>query len=130
MAPRNAADFGIVSDDGDRIRARRERLGVDKRHLAAEAGISRETLAAIEGGQGFRRTSLTKIERVLDKLEEEAGMTETKQAPSEPAAEPQLVTIRLPSGAGADIVVSGPVGSIDKLRETAEALLRASREAD
>ena len=130
MAARNAADFGSVSDDGDRIRARRERLGVDKRHLAAEAGISRETLAAIEGGKGFRRTSLTRIERVLDKLEEEAGVT-TEQQPSEPqSAEPQLVTIRLPSGGGADIVVSGPVGSIDKLRETAEALLRASREAD
>lgn len=120
MAARNTANSSDVSDDGDRIRARRERLGVDKRHLAAEAGISRETLAAIEGGQGFRRTSLTKIERVLDRLEEEAGMTEQPPAPTNA---PRMVVVRIKSEHG-EVVVEGPVEDIATLRAEALALLR------
>lgn len=99
---------GDVSDEGDRIRARRERLGLDKRHLAADAGISRETLAAIEGGQGFRRTSLTKIERVLDKLEAMAGLDAPPAAPASDQGSSSMVTFRLGKLTGdVDVVVEG-----------------------
>ena len=130
MARQDTAQSGPVSDEGDNVRRRRERLGMSKGELADAAGVNRDTLAAIESGEGFRRVSLTKIERALLTAEQEAGLDAPPRSEQPQAEQPQLVTIRLPSGGGADIVVSGPVGSIDKLRETAEALLRASREAD
>ena len=54
-----------VSEEGDRVRARRERLGMSKSDLAAEAKVNRNTLAAIEAGESFNRTTLAKIERAL-----------------------------------------------------------------
>jgi len=124
MAARITAQSGGVSDDGERVKARRERLGLDKLHLAEQAGVSRETLAAIENGQGFRRSTLTKIERVLDALEEEAGIG-FPPARHEPS-EPHIVTIRGTRGGDVDVVVSGPIDDIDKLAETVERQLLAT----
>jgi len=67
-------DFDVPGADGERVQARRERLGLDKGRLASDAGVSRDTLAAIERGHGFRRSSLTKIERVLEGYEVESGL--------------------------------------------------------
>lgn len=128
MARQDRADFGNVSDDGDRVRARRERLGLDKLHLAQEAGISRETLAAIEDGKGFRRSSLTKIERVLEALEAEAGMDAQPANTAAQPGDPHVVTIRGTRGGDIDVVVSGPIEDIDKLAATVERLLRTSEE--
>jgi len=125
VAARNTADFAGVSDDGDRVRRRRERLGIDKLHLAKEAGVSRETLAAVERGEGFRRSTLTKIERVLTALEEEAGFGTSPPAELG-AGEPHMVTIRGTRAGDVDVVVSGPIDDIDKLAATVERLLLAT----
>ena len=128
MAREKRADSGPVSSEGDIVRRRRERLGMHKGELAEAAGVNRDTLAAIEAGEGFRRVSLTKIERALDAAEQEAGIgtppLETP-APSEPAT-PHVVTIRSSRG-DIDVVVSGPIEDIDKLAATVERLLRSER---
>src|SRR4051812_32615836 len=62
MARALARDCDELGDDGARVKARRERLALDKSRLASEAGVSRLTLAANENGQGFRHSSLAKIE--------------------------------------------------------------------
>src|SRR5689334_10955415 len=134
MAARNRAHSSLVTgDEGNHVRLRRERLGMDKSQLAREAGVSRETLAAIERGEGFRRSTLTKIEHALDEAEKEAGL-EAAPLPAPPAAQsgsatsdPHVVTIRGTRGGDIDVVVSGPIGDIDKLAETVERLLRSTR---
>jgi transcriptional regulator with XRE-family HTH domain len=62
-----------VTTEGDEVRARRARLGIDVKPLAELAGVNRDTLAAIEAGQGFRTSSLGKIKRALEQLEEAAS---------------------------------------------------------
>jgi len=96
-----------------------------KNELADAAGVSRDTLAAIESGQGFRRASLTKIERALDAAEEEAGITAPPPMRQEPQdAAGRVVVIRLPTPGGGQIVVEGPVGDLDALEAAARRLLR------
>jgi transcriptional regulator with XRE-family HTH domain len=75
-----------MTDAGQAVRARQEHLGLSMVALAEAAGISRDTLSEIEHGQGFRRSSLTKIERVLNDAEEEAGFIASLPtvAPDEP----------------------------------------------
>lgn len=127
MARVHTAGLGSVSDDGDRVRARRERLGMAKNELADMAGVSRDTLAAIEAGEGFRRTSLTKIERALDSIEQEVGIDAPPIAvPAPGASGPHVVTIRGTRGGDVDVVVSGSIDDIDKLAATVERLLLAT----
>jgi len=128
MAREKRADSGAVSTEGDSVRRRREHLGMHKNELADAAGVSRDTLAAIEAGEGFRRVSLTKIERALDAAEEEAGLGTPPPRHPEPRdpREPHMVTIRGTRGGDIDVVVSGPIDDIDKLAETVERLLLAT----
>jgi transcriptional regulator with XRE-family HTH domain len=59
---------------GAAIKARRERLTWGRRALAERAGISRETLAKVEGDvEGTRPETYGKVERALDEIAEEIG---------------------------------------------------------
>ena len=126
VAREKRADSVPVSSEGDAVRRRREHLGMHKNELADAAGVSRDTLAAIEAGEGFRRVSLTKIERALDAAEEEAGIGAPPPPPQPRAGEPHMVTIRGTRGGDVDVVVSGPIDDIDKLAATVERLLLAT----
>jgi len=125
VAREKRADSVPVSSEGDAVRRRREHLGMHKNELADAAGVSRDTRAAIEAGEGFRRVSLTKIERALDAAEEEAGIG-APPPPQPRAGEPHMVTIRGTRGGDVDVVVSGPIDDIDKLAATVERLLLAT----
>jgi transcriptional regulator with XRE-family HTH domain len=117
-----------VTTEGDEVRARRERLGMHKGELAESAGVNRDTLAAIEAGEGFRRVSLTKIERALDVAEAEAGI-DTPPPAAAPSDQPgpRMVSFRIGGLVGdVNVVVEGPIDDIDKLRETVELLLHAA----
>lgn len=59
--------------------------------LAEEAGVSRHTVAAIERGEGFTRSSLTKIMRALDAVEVEQG----KDAPPPGPLPDDLITVEV-----------------------------------
>lgn len=65
--------LGDMSHEGESVKTRRERLGLDKKELAELAGVNRNTLAALEAGESFNRSTLTKVERALQELEDEAG---------------------------------------------------------
>lgn len=100
-----------MGEDAERLRARRERLGMSQAELAREAGINRDTVAAIERGQGFRRSSLTKLEKALDAVEEEVGI-DVPPRPKESlvefevriAGEPEITVIARGEGAQDEIV--------------------------
>lgn len=117
-----------MSDEGQRVRERRERLGVDKKELAAEAGVNRNTLAAIEAGESFNRTSLAKIERALDALELEAGVH--APPPGQQDSSPRLATFDVSGEGGFHIVVSGPVEDADILKRQVVDIIKAMRTED
>lgn len=116
MAREVRADSSPVSDEGDAVKRRRERLGWNIGELADAAGVNRDTVSAIEAGEGFRRSSLTKIENALQSAEDEAGIS----APPAPAA--GLVEIEVD---GDRIVVRGPVTDPDLVVDMVARLLAA-----
>lgn len=112
-----------MSNEGARVRERRERLGLDKKGLAAEAKVNRNTIAAIESGESFNRTSLAKIERALDSLEMEAGFD---APPAKVAADEQdLVEFRVEGVLGVQaVVVKGPVKDVREFEGSIARILR------
>lgn len=121
MAREKRAHLPDMSDEGDRVRERRERLGIDKKRLAAEAGISRETLAAIEDGKSFRRSTLAKIEAALTAAELEAGITA-------PSTSTDAGLLEFEGIVGEDrVIVRGPVTDQAQLVASLTALIQALR---
>lgn len=110
-----------MEGDAARITARRERLGMKKAELAREAKISRTTLGALEGGEGFQRSTLAKVERVLQRLEEEAGI----DAPPLPDKDADLVTVEVQLQDGRIIrVVTKSSVNAERVAEQVVALLQ------
>lgn len=126
MGRRDLAESGVMSDDGERVKSRRERLGMDKKELAEQAGVDRATLTAIEDGKGFRRSSLAKLELALASAEEELGI---HVPPVSRPGELIRFEVTLPEG-GATVVVSGPVGDISELTEAVRKLTREREDND
>lgn len=123
MARLGREHLGDMSDEGQRVKERRERLGMDKKELATEAGVNRNTLAAIESGESFNRTSLAKIERALERLELEAGLdTPTARVPPEGQ---DLVEFRVEGVLGVQaVVVRGPVRDVREFEGSIARILR------
>lgn len=99
---KRAEQSGVMRDDADRLRARMERLGISDSELGRLAGVNRDTIAAIKKGQGFRRSSLTKLEKALDGLEREAGYDAPRVETTEfefrlgPGEDPMVIVVRGP----------------------------------
>lgn len=91
-----------------------------KVELAREAKVARTTLNALERGEGVQRSTLTKIERALDRLEEEAGIG----APP-PTAVADLVTleVQLPDGRIVRVVTNSSADA-NRVAEQVAALLQ------
>ncbi len=104
MARTDAGNSPFMGKDAERLRARMDRLGISDVELSRESGVDRGTISAIKRGQGFRRSTLARIENKLEELEHEAGL----DAP--PPDEEQVIEIQmqLPGEASATIVVRGP----------------------
>lgn len=123
MARLGKEHLGDMSTEGDRVRERRERLGIDKKELAEAAGVNRNTLAAIERGESFNRTSLAKIERALDRLDIEAGLDAPPVRTS--AADQDLVEFRVEGVLGVSaVVVRGPVRDVREFEGSIARILR------
>ena len=118
-----------MSNEGSRVRERRERLGVDKKSLAEQAGVNRNTLAAIESGESFNRTSLAKIERVLAELEHEAGL-DAPAAVSESSGGGDLIEFDITGDFGVHLVVKGPVHDAEVLKRQVVDIIREIRKQD
>ena len=114
---------GVMDTEGQRVRARRKWLGMTQDELAEEAHVNRDTLGAIEGGKGFRRSSLTKIEVALDRLEEASG----KDAPLvvSDLTRDRLVEFRVEGVPGVDaVVVKGPIEDVATFEASIARILR------
>ena len=115
------AELAGVNRDarGRAIKTRRFRHGIKSvRQLAIQSGVSREAATAAEEGQASELT-YERLEAWLDTLEEEAG------ADVKPAKGPRMVTISGARG-DVDVVVSGPISDLDALADVVERLLRSA----
>ena len=71
-----ATASGTISDvtdsnDPDNVRERRERIGVSQRGLAAEAGVSENTVASVERGKTAHKRGV--VLAALERLEARGG---------------------------------------------------------
>lgn len=105
MARKSAEDSGVMGHDAERVSARMERLGITDVELAREAKMDRGTIAAIKRGQGFRRSSLAKLERTLDALEHETGLDPLPEQAAEQMVE---VEVRIAGQPDATVILRGP----------------------
>lgn len=117
MARLGAEHLGGMSDEGDVIKARRERLGLSGLELARETEahgrkVNRNTIASLEAGKSFNRTTLARLQKVLDELEAESGLPpiDQEERPAEkPPVTPERVTIHLKNDLG-EVWYEGPAG--------------------
>lgn len=121
-------ESGHVPQTGKQITERREALHMTMAQLAEEAGVDPDTLSSWEHEvRRPRSTTVAAVMKALSRIEAEAGPLHV--APSRDT-DPHVVTIRGTRGGDIDVVVSGPIGDIDKLAETVERLLRSTRGSD
>lgn len=120
------ATFAVVNEDdrasaGQRIRERREALGLNVADLAERTGLHRTTHYRIEEGAG-KTSTLRQVERCLDELEHEMGMDQPSVVGQvRPIGDPEagLVTFDVKGPAsGFSVVLKGPVTDIEKLEAT------------
>jgi len=125
VARKEGADLPDMDTEGSQVRARRERLGMGIKDLAAEAGVSRDTLSDLESGtKDFRQATLFKVQRALDDLEREAGIDAPPQGEG-PTTNPTLVRFEVKGVYGAEaLVVEGPIENIAELEEAVDRIMR------
>lgn len=126
------SDSLSVSDAGDRVQMRRERLGATQEDVAEYAGVNRDTVRAVERGESSAK-SRRLVTDALTRMEEEAGLDlvgeEThplvrRVAPVEGA--PQLIRIEVPTlHEGKAIVIEGtPDVDPEVLAAAVDAIMR------
>jgi transcriptional regulator with XRE-family HTH domain len=120
LARKKAEQSGGMEEDAERVRARRVRLGIPQAELAREARVSRTTLRAIEGGEGFQRSTLAKIERTLDELEHEAGLDVPPRRDEEDLL---TIEVQLPDGRLARVITKGTAPP-ERVADQVAAILR------
>lgn len=95
-----------MRDDGASVQRRRLALGMDRKALAAAAGVDRGTLSRLEDDPTYRQRikspTLRAILSTLERVEEENGITELEGSL-------MTVTLNLPGG-GRAIVKGDPDG--------------------
>lgn len=118
----------VMSEVGESVKARRKALGMSQDDLANEAGVNRDTLGAIENGQGYRASSLTKIEQALERIEHEVGM-DAPPAGGKPN-DSGLIEFDISGDFGVHLVVRGPVADADALQRQVIGIIREIRQGN
>ena len=117
--------LGVVaeSEKWRQLAARRERNGIPISELAKKVGVTREQLGKILRGEVPGSRALGKIERVLDELDEEAGIGVQKA--DAPNGNGGLVKFTISGVYGAaEVIVEGPVENMAELQAAVDRLLR------
>lgn len=131
MSQRSEPDSSPVSNFGEQVRLRRERLRIKQDQLASAAGIkSRDTITAIEHGGGSAAYQ-RRVDEALTKMEEEAGFkaepltTPTPAPANAPEDHPQVIRFEVQGVYGAKaLIVEGPPENIAELEEMVDRIMR------
>lgn len=123
------ADSLSVSDAGERVRMRRERLGASQEEVAEQAGVNRDTVGAVERGKSSAK-SRRLVTDALVQMEEDAGLPPIGEEPLVRRVEmiegaSQLARIEVPTlHEGRAIVVEWPVSDPEGLAAAVDAIMR------
>lgn len=113
--------------DGARVRARRQRMGMNIVDLATEAGISRDTLSDLEAGNKKPHPdTVAKVLGALGRLEEEMGLDDDSLPPgARRIGDPMddLVEFTVEGHSGIRAVVKGPIRDLDALQAAVSKLI-------
>lgn len=113
--------------DGALARARRERLGVSQGEVAAEAGVNRDTVSAVEHDQASARSRRIVLE-TLTRMEDEAGLPPYGEPLVEritPIEGTTLLRVEVPNlHGGQALVVEGSADDPEALAAAVDALMR------
>lgn len=116
-----------VSDSGELVRARRERLGASQGEVAEQANVNRDTVSAVEHNQASAK-SRRLVKDALTRMEEEAGLPPVSslvQRVEPVGGAPGLLRVEVPGVHGADaLVVEGPLDNPEALAAMVDALMR------
>jgi transcriptional regulator with XRE-family HTH domain len=126
------AQSADVNDEGNRIRDRRQRLGVPKLELARLADVDRGTLANIESGGHYRREKFKQVDDALSRLEEEMG-ADVPPSPLLNGGGSGLIEFELEGDFGVRAVVRGPIADAEAVERAAARFverIRAHRATD
>lgn len=117
----------MTTNEGARLRARRERIGWDVKRLATEANVHRTTLAALEAGEGTRGTTRAKVEKALTAAEEEMGLSEMLPPESRSTIQAGLIEFEITGDFGVRVVARGPVADHAILADDVTRIIRDIR---
>lgn len=115
-----------TGEEAARVAERRERLGLSRSKLAALAGVDRETLAKVEGGQEVTAAKLRQILAVLDERERDYGLGPETQ-PAEQATSLETIEFVVEGDFGVKVTVRGPITNREDLQAAAAEIIRSIR---
>lgn len=117
----------VTDHVGQRIKARRTRLGLPINAVAERAGVDRGRLSAIERGtaRNVRPATIGAIERALDELERERSAEPELPPGAHRIGDPadNLVEFIIEGTGGIRAVVKGPIANMDELQAAARKLV-------
>jgi transcriptional regulator with XRE-family HTH domain len=116
------------ADIGAEVKARRERLRMTISELAAEAGISRDTLSDLEvGAKTPQPKTVGKVLDALARVETEAYGATGVDVPAPTTAEQREIVVE--GDLGVRVTVKGPISDRDGLVDSVAKIMRSIRES-
>lgn len=125
MDPQGGGEWSIVDTSGRTVRERRNRLGMSQAELGDEAGVNRDTIGALEKGEGVRYSTVRAVSEALERLEAETAAP----VPEEDQDEAHVMEFEVSGDFGVRVVVRGPVGDAEALEASVARLVRNIRES-
>lgn len=119
-----------ISEEGLRVRARRERLGLSRRALAEQSGVFVDSIYHMESGKTQRphRHTVAALEQALDDVEASRGLTPPPPPPPTPPAPPPCVRITI-DGVTFEVPVS-EWSTVDRVIDRVMANLRKHQQKE
>lgn len=126
MDQRSSEEWSIVDTSGRTVRERRNRLGMSQAELGDEAGVNRDTIGALEKGEGVRFSTVRAVSDALDRLEAE---TASPPDPEDERDDAHVMEFEVSGDFGVRVVVRGPVNDAEALEASVTRLVRNIRES-
>lgn len=134
MTGDRASELGTVAGH-ESFRQRRDRLHMNQDEVAAEAGMNRDTVGAIEAGKGSA-SKRRDLDEALTRLEAEANLPPLAENArveevSKPAESEHLIRFKVEGVYGAKaLIVKGPVENLSELEAAVDRIMRRLQDRD
>jgi transcriptional regulator with XRE-family HTH domain len=125
-----SANVNQSADIGEDVRSRRERLRMTISELAAEAGISRDTLSDLEvGAKTPQPKTVGKVLDALARVETEVYGATGVDVPAATPTTAEQMEIVVEGDLGVRVTVKGPISDREALVDSVAKIMRSIRES-